>query len=130
VGIGDASDAPLSKFSEVVERWNGQFRVLDGKDGYYYVQKNKGEGWEYQYRLVSRYRSLAFFQSYCDDLQKDPNSNFKQGYRITISMPESRVTLSEGHITKTDVKEKKKFPYKREDFGDLLFWNSRMVIER
>jgi len=120
VGIGDSSDIPLPLSGDIIERWNGHFRVLDGQDGYYYVQQNNGEGWENQYRFKNIYRSLAFFQPYCDHLQTDPNSNFKQGNKVTISRPEGRVTLSDEHITMTNVDGKEKKSYDCADFGKLL----------
>jgi len=123
VGFGDTFRKPIAMPDGIVEDIGGRYRVrpIGAARDRYVLQKQDKDNWQHVYCFTKRPRVISDFEEMCTFNQTSPESHFTQEVICTIATKNGRVSLSEGFLTITDGRSKRKINViSDEDFRQKL----------
>ena len=102
VGFGDFAAEPLRfELDTEQEDSNGTYKIKKRTNGYFEVQKKKGESWMSEYIFLDVERKLSEFEGMCVYHQTSPKSHFTQKKVCSIMTENGRKTLTNKKLIET-----------------------------
>jgi N-hydroxyarylamine O-acetyltransferase len=100
VGFGDSFRQPLQAQAGLEHSEGEQaYRLI--RDGVYWIQQRRYDGWQPEYRFTMQPHELADFTAMCHYHQTSQESSFTQKRVCTLATPEGRITLSDLRLVTT-----------------------------